>query len=449
MQSFQVKQLYRKVRPSYREFEAQWKAQEEGLSPEGLAARRKEEADYEAAHKVKVERYNQAFDAWIKATGRKEYAEDDPSEEAMGAFMDYNADFEQYEWLEKQKAEGQIAAALEPVWTTPFHQWLEFPREEKSPLIDAITAAEITLPLKIDGGYINLTIGSYKQRSDGDDILCNYLDANKCRTHLTDAWSISGVIDGRAIRGELAVEQQSEKITPQLILKRGTQEDADKIAALLNTINQEIILPKDLDSISHVFIEDDAALKAFHKTYPLSPIDSLAILREECLIRSQKRMPIWRYQSADDLLISVQPQVSPHVSDIAKEKGVKQRIVNFKCRAVLSPNIPKTALTRLPRDYVCWNFELYSVEGESDWTIRCNGVWWSLPKIAESAELKERVILLFRGDFFKRLSPKKMLSASCMLCGKGLTDPASMARWIGPECAGTSSLEVNKIFHCD
>jgi hypothetical protein len=35
-----------------------------------------------------------------------------------------------------------------------------------------------------------------------------------------------------------------------------------------------------------------------------------------------------------------------------------------------------------------------------------------------------------------------MLSHHCMICGKGLTDPASMARWIGPECASTSTLQV-------
>ena len=39
-------------------------------------------------------------------------------------------------------------------------------------------------------------------------------------------------------------------------------------------------------------------------------------------------------------------------------------------------------------------------------------------------------------------TPAKMLSHNCVICGKGLTDPASMARWIGPECAGTSSLRV-------
>ena len=29
-----------------------------------------------------------------------------------------------------------------------------------------------------------------------------------------------------------------------------------------------------------------------------------------------------------------------------------------------------------------------------------------------------------------------------MICGKGLTAPASMASWIGPECAATTSIRI-------
>jgi hypothetical protein len=43
------------------------------------------------------------------------------------------------------------------------------------------------------------------------------------------------------------------------------------------------------------------------------------------------------------------------------------------------------------------------------------------------------------------IQAEQMFSAHCLICGKALTDPASMARWIGPECAGTSSLDVGLI----
>jgi hypothetical protein len=50
---------------------------------------------------------------------------------------------------------------------------------------------------------------------------------------------------------------------------------------------------------------------------------------------------------------------------------------------------------------------------------------------------------------FSRLTADLMFSASCLCCGKALTDPASMARWIGPECAHNSSLIVPRVFLVD
>jgi len=44
----------------------------------------------------------------------------------------------------------------------------------------------------------------------------------------------------------------------------------------------------------------------------------------------------------------------------------------------------------------------------------------------------ERIVAAPRGGYFTASMPPKMLSHHCMICGKGLTDPASMARWIGP-----------------
>ena len=40
------------------------------------------------------------------------------------------------------------------------------------------------------------------------------------------------------------------------------------------------------------------------------------------------------------------------------------------------------------------------------------------------------------------LNAARMFEAACLCCGKALTDPASMARFVGPECAGTSSLDA-------
>jgi hypothetical protein len=41
-----------------------------------------------------------------------------------------------------------------------------------------------------------------------------------------------------------------------------------------------------------------------------------------------------------------------------------------------------------------------------------------------------------------KFAPDIMLSSHCLLCGKALTDPVSMARWIGPECANSGALTI-------
>ena len=60
---------------------------------------------------------------------------------------------------------------------------------------------------------------------------------------------------------------------------------------------------------------------------------------------------------------------------------------------------------------------------------------------------------------FDKLQPEMMLKPACLFCGRPLTDPVSMARWIGPEwghCGGnyavrgepSSVREEQKVLHC-
>ena len=58
---------------------------------------------------------------------------------------------------------------------------------------------------------------------------------------------------------------------------------------------------------------------------------------------------------------------------------------------------------------------------------------------------RARVLAALRGDCFDSLRAEMMLSPACLVCGKGLTDPVSIARWIGPECAGTASLDIRMV----
>ena len=55
----------------------------------------------------------------------------------------------------------------------------------------------------------------------------------------------------------------------------------------------------------------------------------------------------------------------------------------------------------------------------------------------------------FNAERFARVSATLQLSPQCLCCGKLLTDPASQARLIGPECAESSSLLVPWIVVAD
>ena len=52
--------------------------------------------------------------------------------------------------------------------------------------------------------------------------------------------------------------------------------------------------------------------------------------------------------------------------------------------------------------------------------------------------LKARLLASLESETFKERAV--LLSSNCLICGKGLTDPVSRARLIGPECAGRASI---------
>jgi len=61
---------------------------------------------------------------------------------------------------------------------------------------------------------------------------------------------------------------------------------------------------------------------------------------------------------------------------------------------------------------------------------------------AKAVRVRDRLVATFRDGKLDQITPAGMLSPNCMICGKGLTDPASMARMIGPECYGSGSLDI-------
>lgn len=126
---------------------------------------------------------------------------------------------------------------------------------------------------------------------------------------------------------------------------------------------------------------------------------------------------------------------------------MKPKLQHFEGVAVMMDGVTGEVFKRLPRRPASpwWQikFELYTTTHGADWVFKRTGGYWQ--RGAERTgvvTLVRRITAALHGELFGGSVPAKMLSHNCVSCGKGLTDPASMSRWIGPECAGTSSLRV-------
>jgi hypothetical protein len=83
------------------------------------------------------------------------------------------------------------------------------------------------------------------------------------------------------------------------------------------------------------------------------------------------------------------------------------------------------------------------------WCLVCervlpeNRTWPGGSNADSVAPLSAAIVASLQGDgIFNKLTPERMLKPACMICGMGLSDAVSMARWVGPECAATTSIRV-------
>jgi hypothetical protein len=51
-----------------------------------------------------------------------------------------------------------------------------------------------------------------------------------------------------------------------------------------------------------------------------------------------------------------------------------------------------------------------------------------------AADIRAQVLAIFNDRRLDVLDPSMMLKTACLVCGRKLTDPLSLHRWIGPEC---------------
>jgi hypothetical protein len=170
----------------------------------------------------------------------------------------------------------------------------------------------------------------------------------------------------------------------------------------------------------------------WHPT-PIPPPRDLAELRAYVLPRSEKRSPRWRFRLAPDLVVQIQPKLT-------------QSYARFECTALQCEGADAKLLSGarkdIWRDYWRVSFDLRATTPE-DWVFKPTHLGWRRRSdLSVFQVLRESLVAAFRSDVFNNLKPATLLLPHCLCCGKALTDPVNMARMIGPECAGSGSVNL-------
>jgi hypothetical protein len=191
----------------------------------------------------------------------------------------------------------------------------------------------------------------------------------------------------------------------------------------------------------------ETAQERLWKSVIIAPVVTLVALRDTVLAIRPDRCPKWRFRLAEEIVLQLQPQPEHSHHDEYLFVGM----------VIHGPGITKAhfAAKRAARgqDFTVMGFGLKDgacpdftwTHGRSVTNEPCPGQWRMRLTMATGgpdalAALKEQLVASL--PRLNRLMPALMFQANCLLCGKSLTDPVSMARWIGPECAHTHSRDV-------
>jgi Family of unknown function (DUF6011) len=169
----------------------------------------------------------------------------------------------------------------------------------------------------------------------------------------------------------------------------------------------------------------------------IDPVVSLASMRGTVLAERHDRCPKWRFKLEPELVVQIQPRPAER----------RDRRFLFKCLVLVGAGITRehfySAAARRAVQVKSAEFGIKDEDGR--WRLDLTSVA-GLSFKAEADRYAARIALMQRVaaqlPLLAQLSASKMFTHSCLCCGKMLTDPASMARWVGPECAGTSSLDA-------
>jgi hypothetical protein len=172
---------------------------------------------------------------------------------------------------------------------------------------------------------------------------------------------------------------------------------------------------------------------AMATTY-IKPIPALAELRDRVLARTKKRMPKWRFRPALDFIVQLQPKPTT-----ALFKGVAIEMEGVEASAFDRLSFIGAPAIRLVFELTTTDVNVPDVLGQ--WQFKPREARCRHRTEADVLQLRERLLRAL-ATRFDQLTPALMLAPQCLLCGRSLFDPASMARLVGPECSGTNSLDI-------
>jgi len=179
----------------------------------------------------------------------------------------------------------------------------------------------------------------------------------------------------------------------------------------------------------------------FFSPMPMEPMPTLAALRDAVLMRSDKRMPKWKFRLASDIVTQIQPK--PATCTRHNRAGLPW----FDCSAVIRDDARAAMLQDRPHDSWQILFKLSIRPGDwlvpprfpETWNFQATGIGFHRDFPEEDAVAVRERLLAILPMALAELRPGMMLKPACLMCSKVLTDPVSMARWIGPECYGSAS----------
>jgi hypothetical protein len=185
----------------------------------------------------------------------------------------------------------------------------------------------------------------------------------------------------------------------------------------------------------------DAEHIAFITTVTVPLLPFLQQLYDMVLQHSEKRMPRWKVQLQPDILLELQPKIT--------RAGRRFEFRAVQCKGI-SPGLLQEPSAHWPQPWMTLSGKL-SEPAEPRYPhmhLKFTGTHWTREGwdiVAARQRLRELVTLAFQDGRFAECSVTRLFHPYCLACGKHLTDPVSMARFIGPECAGTSSPHIRRL----